>query len=79
LRAKIVLDVRAPVVYVADTMTGQELRRARRQLQMTQKELAKELELHKNTVARMERDELPVVKTTELAVRFLLVTKGGKR
>jgi DNA-binding XRE family transcriptional regulator len=44
---------------------------------MTQKELAQELELHKNTVARMERDELPVVKTTELAVRFLLVTMGG--
>jgi DNA-binding XRE family transcriptional regulator len=46
---------------------------------MTQKELAQKLELHKNTVARMERDELPVVKTTELAVRFLLGTKGGKR
>jgi DNA-binding XRE family transcriptional regulator len=58
---------------------GQELRRARRHLQMTQRELAQKLELHKNTVARMERDELPVVKTTELAVRFLLETKGGKR
>ena len=60
-------------------MTGQELRQARRRLDMTQKELANALELHTNTVARMERDELPVVKTTELAVRFLLVTKGGKR
>jgi DNA-binding XRE family transcriptional regulator len=79
LIAKIELDVPAPIVYVTDTMTGQELRRARRQLQMTQRELAQKLELHKNTVARMERDELPVVKTTELAVRFLLVTKGGKR
>lgn len=73
------MTLRASIVYVTDTMTGQELRRARRQLQMTQKELAQELELHKNTIARIERDELPVVKTTELAVRFLLVTKGGKR
>ena len=60
-------------------MTGQELRRARKRLTMTQKELAHELELHKNSVARMERDELSVVKTTELAVRFLLVKKGGKQ
>jgi DNA-binding XRE family transcriptional regulator len=67
------------MVYVTDTMTGQELRRARRRLEMTQRELAQELELHKNSIARMERDELPVVKTTELAVRFLLVRKGGKQ
>ncbi|MSP41522.1 MAG: helix-turn-helix domain-containing protein [Deltaproteobacteria bacterium] len=59
-------------------MTGQELRRARRRLQLTQRELGAQLELHKNTIARMERDELPVVKTTELAVRFLLVKAGGK-
>jgi DNA-binding XRE family transcriptional regulator len=61
--------------YVADTMTGQELRRARRRLELTQRELGAKLELHKNTIARMERDELPVLKTTELAVRFLLVKK----
>jgi hypothetical protein len=46
---------------------------------MTQKELAQELDLHENSIARMERDELPIVRTTELAVRFLLVKKGGKR
>jgi transcriptional regulator with XRE-family HTH domain len=66
-------------VYVVDTMTGQELRRARRKLKMTQREIALELDLHKNTVARMERGELPIVKTTELAVRFLLVKKGGEK
>jgi transcriptional regulator with XRE-family HTH domain len=60
-------------------MTGEELRRARRKLSMTQREIAAELELHKNTIARMERDELPIVKTTELAVRFLLVKKGNTK
>lgn len=60
-------------------MTGQELRRARRKLDMTQREIAQALELHKNTIARMERNELPIVKTTELAVRFLLVKKGGEK
>jgi DNA-binding XRE family transcriptional regulator len=53
-------------LYVADNVTGQELRRARRLLQMTQRELGQELELHKNTVARMERDERTVVKTANL-------------
>lgn len=67
------------VVYAADTMTGQELRLARRKLKMTQREIARELELHKNTIARMERGELPIVKTTELAVRFLLAKKGVNR
>lgn len=67
------------MIYAADTMTGQELRRARRKLKLTQRKLGAELELHKNTIARMERDELPIVKTTELAVRFLLVKKGGKQ
>jgi DNA-binding XRE family transcriptional regulator len=65
--------------YAADTLMGQELRRARRRLRLTQRELGAELELHKNTIARMERDELPIVKTTELAVRFLLEKKGGTK
>jgi transcriptional regulator with XRE-family HTH domain len=60
-------------------MTGQELRLARRKLKMTQREIARKLELHKNTIARMERGELPIVKTTELAVRFLLAKKGVNR
>jgi transcriptional regulator with XRE-family HTH domain len=64
-------------------MTGKELRRARLRLKMTQAQLAERLELHKNSIARMERDELPVVKTTELAVRYLSLVstkhKGDKR
>jgi transcriptional regulator with XRE-family HTH domain len=73
------LTLRLTWVYAADTMTGQELRLARRKLKMTQREIARKLELHKNTIARMERGELPIVKTTELAVRFLLAKKGVNR
>jgi DNA-binding XRE family transcriptional regulator len=62
-----------------DTMTGGELKRARKVLNMTQVELAEALELHKNTVARAERDELPILKTTELAVKYLLVMKSKNR
>ena len=60
-------------------MNGKELRRARLRLKLTQKQLGEELELHKNTVARMERDELPVVKTTELAVKYLAVVSKKER
>jgi DNA-binding XRE family transcriptional regulator len=60
-------------------MTGKELRQARAKLRMTQRQLADALEVHGNTIARAERDELPILKTTELAVKFLLVTESKKR
>ena len=45
---------------------------------MTQAELAHALGVQRNSVARMERDERPIMKTTELAVRYLLVMKSKK-
>jgi DNA-binding XRE family transcriptional regulator len=54
-------------------MTGKELRRMRKRLEMTQAELAQALGLQRNSITLMEAGERPVVKTTELAVRFLLV------
>ena len=62
-----------------DTMTGMELKRARKVLKKTQQGLAEELELHKNTVARAERDEIPILKTTELAVRYLVLMESKNR
>ena len=50
---------------------------------MTQAELGEAIGQAANSVARMERGESPVMRTTELAVRYLLVvgkqSKGGKR
>ena len=69
----------ADSLYLTDTMTGEELRRARTRLNMTQKELAQKLEVHWNTVARAERGELLVLKTTELAVKFLLVMESKRK
>jgi transcriptional regulator with XRE-family HTH domain len=62
-------------------MQGRELRRLRKTLNMTQRELAEALDLNKNTVARAERDEIPIPRTTELAVRYLLLveTKKGEK
>jgi DNA-binding XRE family transcriptional regulator len=45
---------------------------------MTQKQLAEAIGMRKNSVARMERDELPVMRTTELAVKYLLLTMESK-
>ncbi len=60
-------------------MTGQELRRLRRRLGLSQSKLAEAIGMQKNSVARMERGERPIMKTTELAVRYLLVMKSKKR
>jgi transcriptional regulator with XRE-family HTH domain len=60
-------------------MNGKELRRVRRRLKMTQKELGKALGIHKNSVARMERGEFPIIRTTELAVKFLLIMESKKK
>ena len=63
-------------------MTGKELKRLRQALKMTQRELGEALDLNKNTVARAERDEIPIPRVTEFAVKYLLIMKtkkGGKK
>ena len=65
-------------------MTGKELKRARGKLSMTQKQLGEALGVHWNSVARMEADydDFPITRTTELAVKFLLMEskkKGRKK
>jgi DNA-binding XRE family transcriptional regulator len=67
------------MLYALDTMTGSELRQARARLGMTQKEFGEALGVHWNSIARMERDEFPVIRTTELAVKYLLLTESKKR
>jgi DNA-binding XRE family transcriptional regulator len=66
-------------IYILDTMQGSDLRRARNALDMTQRELAEALDLNKNTVARAERDEIPIPRTTELAVKYLLLMETKKK
>jgi DNA-binding XRE family transcriptional regulator len=55
------------------------MREARKRLGMTQKELGEALGVHWNSVARMERDEFPIIRTTELALKFLLLTENKRR
>jgi DNA-binding XRE family transcriptional regulator len=45
---------------------------------MTQKQLARALDIAKNTVARQERAELGISKVNELAVKYLLVVESKK-
>jgi transcriptional regulator with XRE-family HTH domain len=55
-------------------MTGADVRRARKRLKITQAELADRLGIQRNTVTRMEIGNRPVMKTTELAIKYLLLT-----
>jgi len=49
------------------------LRYNRKRLKLTQSQLAKKLGIEKNSYARMERGELPLLLKTELAIRYLLL------
>jgi len=59
-------------------MTGKEMLKARKSLGLTRRQLGDALDLHWNSIARMERDELPIVKQTELSLRYLLLVKKRK-
>jgi DNA-binding XRE family transcriptional regulator len=59
-------------------MTGKQMRQARKRLGMTQEEFGEALGVHWNSVARMERDEFRIIRTTELAIKFLLLTETKK-
>ena len=67
------------MLYAMDTMIGAELKRVRARLGITQKELGEALGVHWNSVARMERDEFPIIRTTELAVKYVLLMESKKR
>jgi transcriptional regulator with XRE-family HTH domain len=59
-------------------MTGAQLRRLRKRMKLTQKQLAENLGVTENTFARWERDE---VKISEVAARFaraIAKTPGAK-
>jgi len=60
-------------------MTKQELKRARERLDMTQRELAEALGMQTNSVTRMEIGLQPIMRTTELAVKFLLSVTSKKQ
>jgi transcriptional regulator with XRE-family HTH domain len=60
-------------------MTREELKRARERLGMTQRVLAEALGMQTNSVTRMEIGLQPIMRTTELAVKYLLSVKRKKQ
>lgn len=62
-------------------MTGDELKRRRKGLELTQEGLAKVLGVSTNTVARWERDEVPIPPYLDLAFNDLeaKAKKKGKK
>jgi len=61
------------------TMTGEELRRIREAMGLTQRQLAGKLGVTSTSVARMERGEQKIMQVTTLAVRYLQVVESKKR
>ena len=56
-------------------MTGDQLKRLRKRLGLKQADLAEKVGVHANTLARWERDELPIRPAMERLLK--LVAKGG--
>ncbi|MEW6325754.1 MAG: helix-turn-helix domain-containing protein [Nitrospirota bacterium] len=60
-------------------MNGTDLKRLRKRLGFTQAQLAKEIGLHPNSVARMERGELTMRPAIDRLLRLLARQKGETR
>ena len=61
------------------TMIGEELRRIRKAMGLTQRQLAEKLGVTSTSVARMERGEQKIMQVTTLAVKYLHVMESKKR
>lgn len=66
-------------MYTMYTMTGEELRRIRQEMKLTQSQLADRLGVTSTSVARMERGEQKIMQVTTLAVRYLQVMESKTR
>lgn len=71
------LTVDYPIRIVV-SMKGEELRRLRRQLGLTQVEMAERLGVAANTVARWERNEMSINEPAARLARFLVETERPK-
>ena len=66
-----------PLCIVLPAVDGKTLKRLRRECGLTQPELAKRLGVHWNTVARWERDEVPIRPAMQQLIQ--LVAKQNRR
>ena len=62
-----------------ETGNSERLRHIRRELRLTQKELAEAMGVRSNTVARWERGDLALPRVAELAAEYIRVTSKTKR
>lgn len=60
-------------------MKGEALREAREKMGLTQVQLAEELGVQSNTVARYERGVLTIPKVVELAIEALLIRNRKRK
>ena len=56
-------------------MTGAELKRCRERLKLTQVEMARQIGVHSNSLARMERNEMTISEPVAKLVRLIAGTK----
>jgi len=59
-------------------VTGKELKRIRKRLGLKQTELADKIGVHWNSVARWERDEVPIRESMARLIRTIAAGPKGK-
>jgi predicted transcriptional regulator len=60
-------------------MTIRELKAARKRLGLSQEALANAIGMRKTSISRMEMGIQPILKTTELSIRYLLMMSKKPR
>jgi transcriptional regulator with XRE-family HTH domain len=60
-------------------MIGAELKRCRERLRLTQAAMAKQIGVHSNSLARMERDNMTISEPVAKLVRLIVKVNRGKR
>ena len=60
-------------------MNGKELREIRKRIGSTQKQLAKEAAVTPNTIARWERDEVPIRESMARLLQSIATSKRKKK
>jgi DNA-binding XRE family transcriptional regulator len=73
------ISLKDRIVLCPMPMTGPELKRCRERLKLTQAAMAKQIGVHSNSLARMERNEMTISEPVSRLVRLILKVSKDKR
>lgn len=73
------ISLKDSLVLCAMPMTGTELKRCRKRLKLTQVGMARQIGVHANSLARMERNEMTISEPVAKLVQLIVTVRKSKR